>query len=71
MTGYSVTDAVGEYAGAVTVSGNTAHKNYKITYKNGALTVMPREVTIEGWQKSATDTDTLLEYEYDGSEHIP
>ena len=71
VTGYSVTDAVGEYAGAVTVSGNTAHKNYKITYKNGALTVMPREVTIEGWQKSATDTDTLLEYEYDGSEHIP
>lgn len=71
VTGYSVTDAVGEYAGAVTVSGNTSNKNYKITYKNGKLTVTPREVTIEGWQKSATDTDTLLEYEYDGSEHIP
>ena len=68
---YSVTDNAGEYLNAVAVSGNATHKNYTITYNRGALTVTPREIKVVSWQKSKTDASAVLEYEYDGTEHIP
>ena len=69
---YTQTTAAGKYAGEITISGNATHANYDITYTSGTLTVMPREISVTGWQKSETDASALLEYDYvAGATYIP
>ncbi len=69
---YTQTTAAGKYAGEITISGNATHANYDITYTAGTLTVMPREISVTGWQKSETDASALLEYDYvAGATYIP